>query len=97
MYARLNAAYGWSWRHEDDTIGPFILHDVERYAGMVSGWTPDGRKCARPVSEVEALSLNGKVWQPTRDLLALVPWENHQRAVQERHLPLPVAFDEDQE
>lgn len=97
MYARLNVAYGWLWQYDDDTIGPFILHDVERYAGMVSGWTLDGRKCARPLSEIEALSTDGVTWQPTSSLLAQVPQEEHASRVRKiRDVSLPVAFDEDQ-
>lgn len=95
MYARLNASYGWTWKYEDKSIGPFILQDIERYAGMLSGWTFDGRKCARPLSEFEALSLDGEDWHPTASLLALVPQESN-RGVPVQDLPLPVAFDEDQ-
>lgn len=95
MYGRLNAAYGWTWKYDDDTIGPFILEDVEQYAGMMTGFTPDGRKCARPRSEFEALSFDGHEWHPTADLLAQVPQETQSR-VRIRDLRLPVAFDEDQ-
>lgn len=93
MYARLNLAYGWFWK-ENGFLVPFILTDAERYAGMLTGWNQDGRKCARPVNEVEALSLDGELWLPTKDLLAQVPWESRNN-VRIRDLPLPVAFDED--
>ncbi len=95
MYGRLNAAYGWTWRYDDNTIGPFVLQDVERYAGMLSGWTMDGRKCARPQSEFEALSTDGQEWFATADLLSQVPQETTSR-VRIRDLPLQVALDEDQ-
>jgi hypothetical protein len=97
VYARLNVAYGWSWQYDDGTVGPFILQNVERYAGMVTGWTPDGRKCARPMSEVEALSTDGETWHPTSALLVHVPQEENSGRVRNiRDVPLPVAFDEDQ-
>lgn len=94
MYARLTPTYGWTWKYDDGTIGPFILSEVERYAGMLSGWTPDGRKCARPQTEFDALSHDGKTWHPTRTLLAQVPQETTPN-VRIRDLRLPVAFDED--
>lgn len=94
MLARLNVTYGWTWKHDDGTTGPFILADVERYAGMITGWTPDGRKCCRPLPEFEALSIDGQEWQPTADLLAQVPWETQSR-VRIRDLPLPFPLDED--
>ncbi len=95
MYARLNRAYGWTWQYEDGSWGPFILENVERYAGMLAGWTPNGRKCARPVSEFEALSHDGIDWYPTNDLISRVKEEGHRR-VRFTDLSLPVAFDEDQ-
>ena len=96
MYGRLNRTYGWVWQNDDGTLGPFILEDVERYAGMLTGFTPDGRKCARPLSEFEALSVNGEEWHPTADLLSQVPREGTSR-VRVRDLSLPVALDQDQD
>lgn len=54
---------------------------------MVSGKAPDGRICARPLSEFDALSEDGIYWKPFAELRELLPWENH---VQEQvvHLPL---------
>lgn len=97
MYGRLSQVYGWAWQHEDGTLGPFILYDVEKYAGMIAGYTPDGRKCARPSSEFDSLSHDGKTWHPTQTLLAQVPKENDAPGkLRQRDLPLPLAFDEDQ-
>lgn len=95
MYARLSTAYGWTWQEPDGTQGPFVLGDVERYAGMITGFTRDGRKCARPLSEFDALSFDGKEWHPTADLLAQVPREGS--SVRVRDLSLPVALDQDQD
>ena len=95
MYARLNPHHGWVWQESDGTKGPFILGDVERYAGMLSGFTPDGRKCARPLFEFDALSHDGEEWHPTADLIAQVPREGKSR-VRVRDLSLPVALDQDQ-
>lgn len=95
MYARLNRAYGWAWQYADGSLGPFVLEDVERYAGMLTGFTPDGRKCARPLSEFEALSDDGEEWHPTADLLAQVPREGS--CVRVRDLSLPLALDQDQD
>jgi hypothetical protein len=96
VYARLNVAYGWTWLHQDGTQGPFVLEDVERYAGMLTGFTPDGRKCARPLSEFDLLSKDGEEWHPMVDLLALVPREDTSR-VRVRDVSLPVALDQDQD
>ena len=93
MYGRLSSLYGWKWQYSDKTLGPFVLEDIERYAGMITGWTPDGRKCTRPISEFDGLSRDGVEWHPMTDLLPLVPLETC--GVQDRDLPLPVAFDED--
>lgn len=95
MYARLSPAFGWVWEEPDGTRGPFILGDVERYAGMLTGFTPDGRKCARPLPEFDSLSLDGEEWKPLSDLLALVPREGKSR-VRVRDMSLPVALDQDQ-
>ncbi len=95
MYGKLNTAYGWAWKYEDNTLGPFILKGVERYAGMLTGYTPDGRKCARPLSEFEALSTNGEDWHPTATMLAQVPPEATHN-VRIRDVPLPIPLDEDQ-
>ena len=95
MYGRLNRVYGWTWENEDGTRGPFILKDVEMYAGMMTGYTPDGRKCARPFSEFEALSVDGEDWQPTASLLSQVPQEGS--CVRIRDLSLPMALDQDQD
>lgn len=96
MYARLSSAYGWAWQEPDGSRGPFILGDVERYAGMMTGFTRDGRKCARPLCEFDALSIDGEEWHPTADLLAYVPREGVSR-VRVRDLSLPVALDKDQD
>lgn len=77
MHARLNPGFGWQWKNEDGSLGPFVLSDVERYAGMVSGKAPDGRKCARPLGEFDALSLDGVEWKPFFELRETIPWENH--------------------
>jgi hypothetical protein len=94
VYARLNRAYGWAWQDAEGNLSSFVLVDVERYAGMISGYTADGRKCARPLSEFDALSVDGENWQPLAILLALVPLEA--KHVRVRDLPLQVAFDQDQ-
>lgn len=95
MYARLNGVYGWAWQHEDGTLGPFILHQVERYAGMLSGFTTDGRRCARPLSEFDALSHDGRSWQPVTELLALVPEEKpHVRSRKLSDVQLPPGEDQ---
>jgi hypothetical protein len=96
VYARLSPAYGWRWEEPDGTLGPFVLGDVERYAGMLTGFTPDGRKCARPQCEFDALSHDGEEWHPTAYLLAQVPREGSSR-VRIRDLSLPVALDQDQD
>lgn len=70
MYARLNPAYGWTWKGSE-----FILSDTIRYAGMFSGRTPDGRVCARPLIEFDALSHDGISWKPVHELREMVPWE----------------------
>ncbi len=93
MYGRLSATYGWTWR-TGDTIGAFVLRDIERYAGCITGWTETGRKCTRPLGEFEALSTDGIEWHPTADLLAQVPWESDSR-VRTRDVPLPTTLDED--
>lgn len=92
MYARLSKAYGW----HDGTGGFLVLREVERYAGMMTGRTITADKVfARPLSEFEALSVDGEEWHPTANLLALVPWETS--SVQVRDLSLPVALDQDQD
>lgn len=95
MYARLNATFGWQWKYEDGSFGAFIIHSVERYHGMITGFTTDGRKVARPSTEFDALSLNGRDWFPTKELLSQVPQESHGK-VQARDLPLPTPVDENQ-
>lgn len=97
MYGRLNRTYGWTWQYEDGTFGPFILDDIEHYAGMIAGYTLNGRKCTRPVGEYEALSHDGIEWHPTRDLLVMVPREASAKRVRTTDLPLPVSLDEDHE
>lgn len=89
MYGRLNGVYGWAWQYEDGSLGPFILHNVERYAGMITGFTTDGRKCTRPQSEFDALSHDGRDWRPLVELLAQVPEENHVQGKRVRDVQLP--------
>jgi hypothetical protein len=96
MYARLNLLYGWTWPAEDGSPGPFILDEIERYKGMICGFTPDGRKCTRPLMEFDALSQDGITWQPTKTLFSQVPLESYTR-VRTRDLPLPISLDKDQD
>lgn len=86
MLARLNSGFGWTWTNEDGSLSPFVLSDVERYAGMLSGKAPNGRICARPLGEFDALSMDGIEWKPFYELRETIPWENH---VQEQVLHLP--------
>lgn len=87
MQARLNPGFGWQWKNEDGSLGPFVLSDVERYAGMVSGTAPDGRKCARPLGEFDALSIDGIEWKPFFELRETIPWEKAHVQEQVLHLP----------
>lgn len=87
MYARLNPAYGWFWIGEDGTRSLFILSGVRRNAGMVSGITPDGRYCTRPLMEYDALSLDGETWRPFSELRPSIPWEEGYDVF--RDVPLP--------
>ena len=87
MYARLNAGFGWRWENEDGSLGPFVLSSAMRYAGMVSGTRPDGRVCARPLSEFDALSIDGIEWQPFAVLRELIPWEATHVQQETVHLP----------
>lgn len=89
MYGRLNRAYGWAWEYEDGSLGPFILHEVERYAGMISGFTTDGRKCTRPQSEFDGLSHDGRTWFPVGELLSQMPTEAPHVRIDDVPLPPP--------
>lgn len=91
MYGRLNRVYGWAWKYEDGTLGPFVLFNLEQYAGMFVGYTPDGRRCCRPRTEFEALSHDGETWYPTPELLSQVPQES--RSVRTNDVPLPEEFE----
>lgn len=75
MFARLSVTYGWVWVDERGARGPFIVSDIMRYAGMVTGRAPSGRIAARPLIEYDALSLDGQEWLPVADLRHLIPWE----------------------
>jgi hypothetical protein len=94
MYAKLSEVYGWAWQYEDGTLGPFILHNVERYAGMIAGYTTDGRKCTRPRTEFDALSYDGRDWKPVHELLAELPEEQNVRPRKVRDLQLPPEQDQ---
>lgn len=71
MLARLSFVYGWRWKKDDGTWGPFILTDIERYAGMIAGRAPNGRICTRPISEYDAVSEDGIEWRPVKDLVEM--------------------------
>lgn len=90
MYARLNVTYGWVWQNEDGTLGPFVIHTIEQYHGMITGFTKDGRKACRPATEFDALSYNGRDWFPTKELLRQVPQESRNGKVRIRDVLLPV-------
>lgn len=87
MHARLNPNCGWRWQYDDGTMGHFVLTAVERYAGMLSGLDPSGRRTARPQIDFDALSHDGIEWHPFADLRELVPWEGSN--VRVRNVPLP--------
>lgn len=86
MHARLNAGFGWTWKDESGSSGPFVLSDAYRYAGMVAGTAPNGRICARPLGEFDSLSEDGVYWKPFNELREMIPWENNVRE-QVVHLP----------
>lgn len=44
---------------------------------MVSGKAPNGRICARPLGEFDALSEDGIIWKPFNELREMIPWENN--------------------
>ena len=74
MYGRLNPNM-FGWRDEQGERIPFVLSAIYRYAGMYSGIAPDGRICARPIVDFDALSLDEIVWYPAHELGVLVPME----------------------
>lgn len=73
MYARLSSCYVYT--DESGVPGAFVVSNLIRYAGMLSGTSLDGRPVSRPLVEFDALSLDGTTWQPTHKLRHLIPWE----------------------
>lgn len=85
MYARL-LPYCWVV-DESGVRSAFVISDIRRYAGMLSGLTHDGRSISRPLIDFEAVSYDGIEWHPLPTLRHLIPWENDD--VPEQYLSVP--------
>lgn len=73
MYARLSGAMGWQRVDSNGAVRPFVLSNVTRHQGMITGRSDDGRWMSRPAAEVDALSLDGEVWLPRPELFNEIP------------------------
>jgi hypothetical protein len=76
MWGRLNPLLGWQYRGLNGKLEPFILYDLRRNSGMLSGiGTHSGVLATRPLQDFDLLSIDGKYWRDRSHLLALVPQE----------------------
>lgn len=75
MYARLCSVYWTEIDSVTGVAGPFVLKDVYRNYGMINGTTKSGLRTGRPVSEFDAVSLDGENWLPLKENISLIPKE----------------------